>query len=200
MISSSRIGRNAFHALASSRGVTLIELIITMAVAGVMIAIAVPAFRNLSMNSNVTGTANALVHDLNLARAEAVRRGTLVAVISNAGGWSNGWSVKADATFAADGTFSAVGDPVLRTNPGVKTASGYKVTAAVTTVPGTGITPTNAMVIYTGQGSLIPRAQKYNINVCHPDAQPTQSKWIVIAASGSITTQTDTSSSPAPSC
>ncbi|MGA9335459.1 MAG: GspH/FimT family protein [Rudaea sp.] len=152
------------------------------------------------MNNHVTGTANALVHDLNLARAEAVRRGTLVAVISNAGGWSNGWSVKADAAFAADGTFSATGDPVLSTNPGVATVSGYKVTAAVTTVPGTGITPTSSEIIFTGQGNLIPQAQKYNINVCHPDAQPTQSKWIVIAASGSITTQTDTSSSPAPSC
>lgn len=200
MISGSVLGRNAYRAAAGSRGVTLIELLITMAVAGVMIAIAIPAFRDLSMNSSVTGTANALVHDLNLARAEAVRRGTLVAVISAAGGWSNGWSVKADATFAADGTFAAAGDPVINTNSGVKIASGYKVTTAVTTVPGTGITPTTGLVIFTGQGSLIPQAQKYNINVCHPDAQPTQSKWITIAASGSITTQTDTTASPAPSC
>ena len=193
---------------ARARGFTVIELMITVAVAVVLVALALPSFRGTIISNNVTQTTNALLHDLNIARSEAVRRGTLVAVISNSGSgnWSSGWYVQADGKFLGDGTFTALpvpaSDPdvVLDKNAGVNTAGSYAVWGAVTAAGGTGITPTNNMVIFNAQGSMIPRATSFALSVCRPDHQPTKSKMLTIASSGMVTTQTDTSSSPANTC
>jgi type IV fimbrial biogenesis protein FimT len=181
-------------------GFTLVELMITIIVAGILVALALPSFRDLILNNHVTETTNQLLVDLNYARSEAVRRGTLVAVISNSGGndWSSGWQVEADTGFKNDGTTFAT---VLRTNPGVDSASGYSVGSKVTASgAGTGITPSNDKVIFTAQGNMIPKATSFDINVCRPDSKPTQSKRITIVTSGMITTKLDTTGSPAPSC
>src|SRR6185312_180136 len=123
---------------AGQHGFTVIELMITVLIAAILVGIALPSFRATIINSNVTQLTNALVHDLNLARSEAVRRGTLVAVISNSGGndWSSGWYVETDGRFLADGTFTAPPvpgsdlDKVLNTHPSIPTG-GYQVATAV---------------------------------------------------------------------
>lgn len=191
------------HSAGTQRGFTVVELMITVLVAAILIAVALPSFRGTIINSNVTQTANALLHDLNTARSEAVRRGTLVAVISNSGSnnWSSGWYIETDGRYAADGTFTgAAPDVILGRNSGVNTANNYSVTAAVQVAGGAGIAPTVGKVIFNSQGNLIPLAQSFNINVCRPDNKPALSKRVTIAASGMATTQTDTSASPAPPC
>ncbi|WP_108471531.1 GspH/FimT family pseudopilin [Rhodanobacter thiooxydans] len=55
-------------------GFTLVELLITMAVAVVLIVIAVPSFKSITLSSKLTTTANDIVNALNVARMEAVRR------------------------------------------------------------------------------------------------------------------------------
>jgi len=190
------------------RGFTVIELMITVAIAVVLVALAIPSFRATMVSNTVTQTTNALLHDLNIARSEAVRRGTLVAVISNSGtnNWSSGWYVQADGKFLGNGSFTAQPVPatdldvVLDNNTGVNTAGSYSVWTKVTAAGGAGITPTDGMVIFNAQGSMIPRASSFVINVCRPDHQPAKSKMLTIATSGMITTQTDTTSSPAPAC
>ena len=190
-------------------GFTLVELMITIFVAAILVTLALPSFRETMIRSNVTGTINQLVSDVNLARSEAVHRGTMVAIISNSGGsdWSSGWYVETDGDFKADGTFSGnppaatSKDALLRTNPGVNTSTGYSVHAAVTALAGVpGITPTNDKMIFNAQGNLIPRATSFDINVCRPDSKPTESKRINISSSGMIATQTNTAGSPAPGC
>lgn len=54
-------------------GFTLVELMITLAVAAVVLAIAVPNFTGLVNASRLTSQANELVTGLQLARSEAVR-------------------------------------------------------------------------------------------------------------------------------
>lgn len=87
-----------------SDGFTLVELIITMVVAGILIAIAVPSFQSVIRNNQLSTQANEFVSALNLARSEAVTRGTRVAVCKSANGtscttsgdWAQGWIVFAD--------------------------------------------------------------------------------------------------------
>ncbi|MGC9184249.1 MAG: GspH/FimT family pseudopilin [Thiomonas sp.] len=55
-------------------GFTLIELLVTLTVAAVLLAVAIPSFQNLALSNRLTTTANAMVHALNLARSEAVKR------------------------------------------------------------------------------------------------------------------------------
>jgi len=60
------------------RGFTLVELLVTLVVAGLLLAVAVPSFNRLMVSSRLTTFANELVGRLALARTEAVKRGYTV--------------------------------------------------------------------------------------------------------------------------
>ncbi|MCW8807116.1 MAG: GspH/FimT family pseudopilin [Rhodanobacter sp.] len=65
------------------RGFTLVELMITMAVALVLIMIAVPSFRTMTLSNKLTTTVNDMVGAINLARVESVKRNANVQFCSN---------------------------------------------------------------------------------------------------------------------
>ena len=65
-------------------GVTLVELMVTIAVAAILLAVAVPGFRNLIVSNRLTATTNAFVAALNLARIEAVKRNARVTLCKTA--------------------------------------------------------------------------------------------------------------------
>ena len=77
-----------------ARGLTLIELMVTLAVAIVLLAIGIPAFNTLTARDISATTVNGLVTALQQARMEAISRGQPVAVVSS--NWKDGWSVQAE--------------------------------------------------------------------------------------------------------
>ncbi|MEQ6886206.1 GspH/FimT family pseudopilin [Salicola sp. Rm-C-2C1-2] len=79
-----------------SQGLTLVELMIVVAITGVMAAIAVPAFDGFISRNRITATTNDLVGALNLARSEAASRGESVDVVPLKGDWAKGVSLKAN--------------------------------------------------------------------------------------------------------
>ncbi len=79
-------------------GFTLIELMVTLAVAAVLVGFALPAFNDFTAQRNLTARVNSLVLAVNYARSEAARLGTVVSVqavdASDAGNeWGNGYCV-----------------------------------------------------------------------------------------------------------
>lgn len=56
------------------KGFTLVELMVTLAVAVILMVIAVPSFKNIILSNKLTTTANDVVSALNFARTEAVKR------------------------------------------------------------------------------------------------------------------------------
>jgi len=70
--------------MSSHAGLTLIELMVTLAVAIVLLAIGIPAFQGLASSNRASTQANGLVTALNLARSEAISRGIPVAVCARA--------------------------------------------------------------------------------------------------------------------
>lgn len=56
------------------------ELMVTLALAGVLFGIGVPAFRNYTQNARLTGAANEMLTTVIAARNEAVRRQTTVSM------------------------------------------------------------------------------------------------------------------------
>lgn len=91
-----------------TNGFTLLELIVTMAVAALLLSVGVPSFRNVIMDNRLAGQANEFVTSISTARSAAVRyqRNATICASSNydaavpacdAGtDWSNGWIVWVD--------------------------------------------------------------------------------------------------------
>lgn len=89
-------------------GVTLVELMVTLAVAAILTMIAAPSFTQLMDNNRASGVAMELVASLNLARSEAARQGMRVSLCKTAdadattpacatsGGWQSGWMLFTD--------------------------------------------------------------------------------------------------------
>lgn len=77
-----------------SRGFSIIELMITLAIIGIGATLAAPMFTNLIESSRLTTSTNNLIEALTLARSEAVRRRDEVEVVPVNGDWSQGWIVQ----------------------------------------------------------------------------------------------------------
>lgn len=73
---------------ASARGFTLIELMITVAILGAVLGIALPSYREFVAASRVRAATFDLMSMLTLARSEAIKRNNIVALELAAGGWS----------------------------------------------------------------------------------------------------------------
>jgi len=103
------------------RGFTLIELMVTLAVAAILLTVAVPNFREFIERNRVSSTTNILVGALQLARSEAIKRGNYPVILckssngtscSSSAAWKDGWLLYADTN--ADKSFTAGTDELIR--------------------------------------------------------------------------------------
>ncbi len=105
------------HTRFHSTGFTLIELIVTLAISAILLGLAMPSLSSLVSGSEMSATANTLVHSLQSARSEAIKRSVSAGVCAslkpladspscnNRSGYGAGWIVYADTD--GDGKFSA---------------------------------------------------------------------------------------------
>lgn len=83
--------------LAKAKGFTLIELMVTIAVATVLMMVAVPSFLQFQRNAQLTSLTNTLIASINAARGEAMKRGAYAMVTpADGSNWSSGWVVFVD--------------------------------------------------------------------------------------------------------
>jgi type IV fimbrial biogenesis protein FimT len=102
-------------------GFTLVELLVTLVIAAVLLGLAAPSFVITIQNNRLVTQVNDFMTSLNLARSEAIKRGTEVAVCrsnttftncnAGAGNWSTGWIVFTDLD--SSGTVD-VGETILQ--------------------------------------------------------------------------------------
>ena len=100
---------------AGASGFSLIELMFTVALAGILMTVAAPSLTKMIKTNRVQTEASSFVGDLMVARTEAVKRGVNVSACVSSDGatclttntWHSGWIVFADPTSACSGTTSA---------------------------------------------------------------------------------------------
>jgi type IV fimbrial biogenesis protein FimT len=105
-------------------GVTLIELMFTLTVMGVLLAIAIPSFESLIASSRLSTSTNDLLSTIAQSRSEAIRRGQRIVLCiqdsanpgqcSAASGWEQGWLAYIDTN--RDGVLDA-GETTLISAP-----------------------------------------------------------------------------------
>lgn len=111
-------------------GFTLIELMITLFIVGILLTVGVPSLRSFMQSNQLVASTNELISALHVARSEAIKLNSRVSICSSSNGtscsgsnsWRNGWIVFVDADGDLAGTgavCTAIGtDCLLRVHDG----------------------------------------------------------------------------------
>lgn len=115
-----------------SRGFTMIELLVAIAIAAIMLGLAVPSFIDFMVRNRLVTYNNEFVASLAFARSEAIRRAGPVSVCKSStgtscgGAWSDGWIVFVNTDNDSPAVVDA-GETVLRVHDAL--SSGYTLNA-----------------------------------------------------------------------
>lgn len=126
----------------ASTGFTLIEVMVAIAILAILLTVAVPAFQDSSLNSQLRATSTEMIAAANLARTEAIKRRRPVRLCVSANGtscgsgnWRQGWIVIAP---------SASGDVVIQRRDALRESFRINASIAAVTFQPTGVGATPA--------------------------------------------------------
>jgi type IV fimbrial biogenesis protein FimT len=180
----SRCGRLAFGAFGGMCGLTLIELMVSLAVMAIVVSLAAPSFASLLASSRMSSRTNEFIGGLNLARAEAVRRAQAVSLRANdADNFLLGWKVFPDVDAdgaAADATSDTDGKPIRESNASLGSVAIKRVTRSGGSAPFTYTNATDGArmhVVFTSRGAIGPALAAF-FKICD-SANPTVKGRIV---------------------
>lgn len=106
-------------------GFTLIELMITIAILAILMAVAVPSFQAIIASTRLTSAKTDLLSTLARARSEAIKVGNRVTVCMSAdgatcagsGGWEQGWITFIDTTRSGSSAAVDTGEVITTISP-----------------------------------------------------------------------------------
>ena len=86
-------------------GFTLVEVLVVVAILGVLLGVSAPGLQEYIRSSRLSAATYGLLAEVNLARSEAIKRGSRMVLCKSAdgetctasGGWEQGWIVFHDA-------------------------------------------------------------------------------------------------------
>ena len=202
-------------------GFTLMELMVTLAVAGIVLGMAVPNFRSFMLNSRLTSAANDFIVALHAARTEAVKRQLPVAMCATddagqavpecSGGAYSQWVVWVDADNDWEPD-NAANEPVLLRHMGVAQGVMVRVNADETGIvkfrpngfaadAAAGQVPTSNVVICDSRGTAAISAGCGRSDCSHQPARSSSATGTTVAAArrknGHVSASAEPTHSPA---
>jgi type IV fimbrial biogenesis protein FimT len=174
------------------RGFTLVELMVTLAVLVVLLAVAVPSFRSITLSNRLTTNANELVGAIQTARMEAIKRNARTQFCSNSDS-SNSTEALGVACDASTGRVVALSGA----NAVVVRESGLSLTGDLQLQGDVTALRFNAQGIAHATSSSAP----YNgmvADICTPSLSGDNHRVIRMAAGSVLQTDTETSTGCSP--
>jgi type IV fimbrial biogenesis protein FimT len=108
-------------------GVTLVELLIVLTIAGILLGIAASSYKGITTSYRISGEINGLLGDMQYARSEAIKQGQNVVIcVANPAGndclpndtnWHKGWIVFVNTSATPPPTTGSNVALVLRAQP-----------------------------------------------------------------------------------
>lgn len=175
--------------MSRQRGFTLVELMITLAVAVVLLTIAVPSFRNITNTNKLTTAVNDVIASISTAKMEAIKRGGNAQLCSNSATNNNPGS---DTLGSACGTQTGAVYLMTKSNIAEAVRSGTPELTGAVVLKG------NMVALrFSGQGLAykVGDTVPYNgtVAVICTSALSTNNQRTIVMAAGGILTTTPTS-------
>lgn len=130
------------------RGFTLVELLVTVTLIGILAVIAIPNFRDSLQKNRADTEVSDLQRALNYARLEAITRGVTTSIkptVANAA-----WTTPLNVVVTADGT-------ILRVIPGMSDGAALDIPSSTTTISfnnlGALVAPSTALTVTYTRGT-----------------------------------------------
>jgi type IV fimbrial biogenesis protein FimT len=166
------------------RGVTLIELMITLVVLSILVAIAAPNFISVIEQNRIKASLQEFSVSLKYARSEAVKRSSSVTICASAdqasctGTWADGWAIFNDIDGVGD--LDVGTDTLLRVHDGI--TDGHSLT-----FDGSG----GMRITFSSRGYAA--GQNGTIKMCGKDGNALNARGMILQSTGSLRFSIDSS-------
>lgn len=167
-------------------GLTLLEMVVTLAVLAILLTIAIPSFSAVMYTSRLSSATNDLVAALHLVRSEAIKRNGRAVLCKSSNGlacsasgtWEQGWMVFHDAN---NNAAQDAGETLIRAQAALP--EGLRLT---------GNSPVSRYISYTPSGTakfISGAFQAGTLTLCQQSASRVEGRQIVISRTGRPRTQ-----------
>lgn len=182
-------------------GFTLVELMITLAIVGILLMVGLPSLKTTMQGNQLVAATNELLSALHVARSEAIKLNSRVSICATAGDgttdcagsdWSKGWVVFVDGAGDDPGDLKHSGNPCAALGTDCLLRIHDAFTDPLLTV--SGIDPGgNAISSFTFTSRGLPKtsagsSQSGNFSVCSFDSSDNVlgSRAVVLSLSGRV--------------